>query len=100
QADDAVPVLTTHPVRRFPLFTRIVFQSMVVWMGASLFLGSVLFGQDHPTAQQLYEQGMQQLADGDLESAKATLVRVDPLQLPREERTAMREALDVIDQQL
>ncbi|MCE9589363.1 MAG: hypothetical protein K8S99_02435 [Planctomycetes bacterium] len=54
---------------------------------------------DHPTATQLFEQGMQQFSAGDLDSARATLRRVDTAQLSKEDRNKMFNALKALDDQ-
>lgn len=54
---------------------------------------------DHPTAKQLFDQGMQRFEAGDLEAARATLRRVDPMQLSKESRVKMYETLQELDRQ-
>ncbi len=53
-----------------------------------------------PTAQELYESGMELYKAGQLEEAQATLRKVDPLQLPRDQQPAFYNALFDIDQKL
>ncbi len=59
-----------------------------------------LRAQEHPTAPELFDQGMQQYADGDLAAAQKTFRRLDPLQLNKEQRLIMYETIQNIDRQL
>lgn len=54
---------------------------------------------EHPTAAQLFDQGMQRFEAGDLEAARTTLRRVDPMQLSKENRVKMYETLQELDRQ-
>ncbi|MCC7193711.1 MAG: hypothetical protein IT444_13125 [Phycisphaeraceae bacterium] len=45
------------------------------------------------SAEQLYEEGMQKFASGDYAAAEAIFNRVDPVQLPSQDRTRMKEVL-------
>jgi type II secretory pathway component GspD/PulD (secretin) len=64
-------------------------------------LTSPAYGQAaQPTAQELYESGMEQYKAGQLKEAQATLRKVDPLQLPRELQPTFYNALFDIDQKL
>ncbi len=52
---------------------------------------------DQPTAAELYQQGMEKFNAGDLEAARVLFRRVDPMQLPRNERVKMYEAMQQLD---
>ena len=50
------------------------------------------------TAAELLQNGRQMLAEGNLDEARATLQRVDPVQLTREQRVELQKALQEIRQ--
>ncbi len=62
--------------------------------------GPALALDDGPSADALYNQGLKQYSDGDLPAAKSTLERVDPLQLPKEQRVQLFQALQDIERLL
>jgi len=53
-----------------------------------------------PTAQELYESGMELYKTGELKKAQELLRQVDPLQLPREQQPTFYNTLFEIDQEL
>jgi len=63
-------------------------------------VGPTLNAQEHPTAQQLFKQGIKQYAEGDYVSAQQTFRRLDPLQLDKEQRLVMYETIQNIDRHL
>ncbi len=50
-----------------------------------------------PSAAELYQNGLSDLEAGQIEAAKAQLYRVDPMQLPKEQRVRLYEALKQLD---
>ncbi|MBI1337854.1 MAG: hypothetical protein GC164_12960 [Phycisphaera sp.] len=56
--------------------------------------------QSHPTAEQLLQQGVKQVEAGDVEAGRTTLMRVDALQLDKDQRVALYEALRKADEQI
>lgn len=61
---------------------------------------SLVVAQDasQPSPVELYKKGIEQLQAGSLQDAKATLQRVDPLQLPESDRPAYMAALRRVDE--
>ncbi len=53
-----------------------------------------------PTAIELFDHGITQYEAGDLESAQDMLRRVDPIQLPKQQRLQLYEMLQKIDRQI
>ena len=53
-----------------------------------------------PTAAELYRQGASRYAEGDLAGARQLFRRVDPMQLPRQDRVELYETLQEIDRAL
>lgn len=77
--------------------------SIVVALLAGLIPVLTLMGDagqtDELTAEQLYRQGMQQFAEGDLDAAMADLKRVDSAQLEKDDRTKLLQTLQDIERQ-
>ncbi|MEQ9454822.1 MAG: hypothetical protein RLN76_09565 [Phycisphaeraceae bacterium] len=61
----------------------------ILWFGSS----GVLAQDDFPTAAELLQQGIEQMSAGDFDSAEQTLGRVDRMQLSREDRRRLDQAL-------
>ncbi|MDP6152252.1 MAG: hypothetical protein QF785_02660 [Phycisphaeraceae bacterium] len=58
---------------------------------------TVKAADDHPTALQLFQQGTKLYQQKDLLGAKTTLMRVDPVQLSKQERVTLYEMIQDID---
>jgi len=83
-------------VHRYALLTAVC--SLVL---TTLLVGSLPVGaQEHPTVQQLFEQGIQQYANGEFVGAQQTFRRVDPLQLNKKQRLIMYETIQNIDRHI
>ena|GEM_PF-1058847 len=68
---------------------------------ATTLISEPAYGQAaQPTAQELYESGMELYKAGELKEAQTALRKVDPLQLPRELQPPFYNALFEIDQKL
>jgi type II secretory pathway component GspD/PulD (secretin)/tetratricopeptide (TPR) repeat protein len=86
----------------FTLFIRPHLAAVVLVAGFTLGLGSLGFAQQadetaQPTAAQLFTQGIEAYEGGDLETARELFRRVDPMQLPREQRVRLYETLQELD---
>ncbi len=79
---------------------RYVFLSVVLSFSCLALQAQPVVGQEHQSAQQLFDQGMQQYTDGDLIAAQQTFRRIDPLQLDKQQRLTMYETIQNIDRQI
>ncbi len=68
--------------------------------GLSLAPAPTLWAQaeNGATAAELFENGLADLLNGELEAARDQLYRVDPMQLPKEQRVRLYEALKQLDE--
>ncbi|GAB4186323.1 MAG: hypothetical protein Kow00105_00830 [Phycisphaeraceae bacterium] len=82
------------------MFTRHYLAVAVVVCGLAAGLPALLAQENGPTASELYEQGVTLFESGDLEAARDTLRRVDPMQLPKEARLKYYDTIKTIDQTL
>jgi len=69
---------------------------VVICMSLTLCLAPATFAADHPTAADLLEQGKTQLEQGQLQQAKNTLSRIDPIQLDKQQRVQLQQALQSV----
>ncbi len=74
-----------------------------LFLGTGLFLSATLcssnaFAAD-PTAAELYQQGMAQYEQGNIEAARQSLRRVDIMQLTKDQRMSWSKTLQDIDRQ-
>ena len=98
-----------HALGRHVLIHREQFPNRIsittaVCIGLSVLLILVgpifLHAQDHPTADDLFDHGMQSYSAGNYLEAQSTFRRLDPLQLNRKQRLLMYETIQNIDRQL
>lgn len=96
------PINNVNESRIQPVFRRLALntQQTIVGFVASFMviacLSLPLQAQEHPTAKELLEQGITQYDQGELENAKATLQRVDVVQLNKQDRQRLVDALKAI----
>src|SRR6185295_12797619 len=83
-------------LRRPALLDRPTFHALLV-AAALVVSATAALADEHPTAEQLYQQGMMQYQEGSLEAARATLRKVDPAQLTKEERVTYADTLKALD---
>lgn len=55
--------------------------------------------QERQTAEQIFQQGLAEYSAGDFAAAKQTLIRADPMQLPKDKRVTYYETIQAIDRQ-
>ncbi len=80
------------------MFTRQCLAVAVVFAGLSVGLSSLHADESEMSAVDLYQQGMELFESGELDAARDTFHRVDPMQLPKEDRLNYYEAIKTIDQ--
>ncbi len=82
--------------------SRQLFVVVAICFGLALGFGVPLIAQNdassHPTALELYEQAMDAYGQGQLSDARSLFRRVDPIQLPREQRLNMYKTLQELDE--
>ena len=70
------------------------------WYASPSSYGYELALAEGPTAQELYERGMNQYVQGDFAGAMQTFRKIDAMQLPREQRVALYEAIQDINRRV
>jgi len=58
---------------------------------------SIALAQERQTAEQMFQQGLAEFSAGNFPAAKQTLLRVDPMQLPKDKRVTLYETIKDID---
>ena len=81
---------------------RQILIGMVLCLGVSVLLTAHrrVEAQEQPTAQELFDQAMQEYANDDYVSSQKTFRRIDPLQLNKQQRLIMYETVQNIDRHI